>query len=79
MEIEIKLFASLRKYLAEGDPATAVQLKVPDNATVAHVLDILEVPQKAVRLIFVNSVRAHLDQLLHAGDRLGVFPPVAGG
>lgn len=79
MEIEIRLFASLRKYLPEGDRSAGIHLKVPDDATVAHVLDVLEVPREAARLVFVNSVRAQLSQLLRAGDRLGVFPPVAGG
>ena len=79
MEIEIQLFASLRKYLPEGDPAAAVQLNVSEDATVAQVLDTLHVPVEAARLIFVNSLRASLDQLLRAGDRIGVFPPVAGG
>lgn len=79
MKIEIKLFASLRKHLSEGDPAAAVQLDVSADTTVAQVLARLKVPADSVRLIFVNNVRAELDQLLQAGDRVGVFPPVAGG
>lgn len=79
MEIEIKLFASLRKYLPDGDPAVAVQLNVSENATVAQVLEHLQLPARDVKLIFVNSVKASMDQLLQAGDRIGVFPPVAGG
>ena len=79
MQIEIKLFASLRKYLPKGDGASAIRLKVPDDATVSQVLSILNVPPEAARLIFINSERASLNQLLTAGDRLGVFPPVAGG
>lgn len=79
MEIEIKLFASLRKYFPEGETATAAYLKVPDNATVAQVLDTLKIPLTAAKLIFINNVKAQLDQRLRDGDRLGVFPPVAGG
>lgn len=79
MDIEIKFFATLRQYLPEGNQAVAMQLNVSDDATVAQVLDTLKIPKDEVKLIFVNSVKALLDQRLKAGDRVGVFPPVAGG
>ena len=79
MEIELKLFASLRAYLPGKDGAAALQFKVPDDATVASVLDMLKVPKDAAKLIFVNNLKVDRHQRLRDGDRLGVFPPVAGG
>ncbi len=79
MQIEIQLFASLRCYLPDGDGAAVVQMEVPGDATVGWVLDSLRVPREAAKLIFVNHLRAQLGQTLRTGDRMGVFPPVAGG
>lgn len=79
MEIEIQLFASLRKHLPDTDGIAAVQMEVPDHSTVGQVLDQLNVPREAAKLIFVNNLRAQLEKPLATGDRVGVFPPVAGG
>jgi molybdopterin converting factor small subunit len=37
------------------------------------------VPLETVKLIFLNGIHAKDNEVLKDGDRLGVFPPVAGG
>jgi molybdopterin converting factor small subunit len=52
---------------------------VGEGTTIKALLENLEVPLETVKLIFVNGVHAKDDDVLKEGDRLGVFPPVAGG
>ena len=80
MKIELKLYASLSKYmpqaLLEKKPG---YLEIQEGTTIKALLNELKVPLETVKLIFVNGVHAKDDDLLEEGDRLGVFPPVAGG
>ncbi|MCF8063585.1 MAG: MoaD/ThiS family protein [Deltaproteobacteria bacterium] len=79
MKVDIQLFASLGRYApsGKGDASHAVTLE--QGATVGALLDRLGVPAGVVKLVFVNGVHATGETVLHDGDRVGVFPPVAGG
>ena len=39
----------------------------------------LAIPAGEVKIAMVNGVSAELTQVLAAGDRVGLFPPVGGG
>jgi molybdopterin synthase sulfur carrier subunit len=39
----------------------------------------MSIPPEAPKVIFLNGVHAKGDEVLKDGDRLGAFPPVAGG
>jgi sulfur-carrier protein len=80
MKIELKLYASLSKYM----PLALLEkkqgyLEIGQGTTIKALLQSLNVPLETVKLIFVNGVHAKDDDVLKDGDRLGVFPPVAGG
>ena len=80
MKIEVKLYASLGKYM----PQEAVKkgqgsLEVGEGITIKALLENLKVPLETVKLIFLNGIHAKDNEVLKDGDRLGVFPPVAGG
>ncbi|SCX97426.1 MoaD/ThiS family protein [Desulfoluna spongiiphila] len=77
MKLELKLFATLRPYLKGTCEDGA--LEMPDESTVADVIDHLKLPEEQVRLVFVNGRHAGRDQVLRSGDRVGIFPPVGGG
>ncbi len=47
--------------------------------TVRELLEAMKVPLEAVKVVFLNGVQATGDEVLREGDRIGVFPPVAGG
>ena len=78
MEIHVKLFATLRKYLPD-ESNQKLPLELPDGATIRQVLQQLSVPEPEVAFVFVNSKHRKLDQPLSPGDELGIFPPMAGG
>ena len=79
MKLELNLYASLGKYKPIERAGKSWFVDVPEGTTVKDLLILLKVPIDDVKLIFLNGVRKDWDQVIHEGDRLGVFPPVAGG
>jgi molybdopterin converting factor small subunit len=73
--IQIKLFASLQKFM----PASAENYAIEDGITVGALLQQLDIPQDMIKLVFVDNVRAELTSILKGGERVGIFPPVGGG
>jgi len=80
MKVELKLYAFIERHVREtiGSPAPRF-VEVKSGTTIKEVLERFEVPLDIVKLIFLNGVHAELDAILNNGDRLGVFPPIAGG
>lgn len=78
MQVNVKLFASLRDPYPEIPIGQPMTVSLSDNATLADLIDALNLP--TVKIIFVNGV-AHADRklLLHHHDDIAVFPPLAGG
>ncbi len=74
MELEIKLFASLRKFNPELE-----RIEVDDGTTVRELLDKVGIPPSEVAIVLVNGRHAKLDQPLHDGETVAAFPPIAGG
>ena len=79
MEIEVRLFATLRDYLPKGSSQFSCKLTVNSSNTVRDVLKKLKIPGEIPKIILVNGVHGNLEQVLKRGDVLSVFPPVAGG
>ena len=77
MKIEARLYATLRRY---GSPQeAALTLDVPAGCRVAQVLEMLSMPAEVEKVILVNGRPAEEGSVLHEGDRVVLFPPVAGG
>jgi sulfur carrier protein ThiS len=77
MKVDLRLFASLARY--SPDKGNSPFMEIKEGTRVADLLEQLKVPPDSVKLIFINGVHASGDVILKDGDRLGVFPPVAGG
>jgi molybdopterin converting factor small subunit len=54
-------------------------MEIAEGSTIIDILRRLEVPLDKVRVIFLNGLHVTGDEVLKEGDRVGVFPPVAGG
>ena len=78
MKVNVRLFATLRKYLP-GQSNQQLPLELSEGTTIRQVLEQLGVPEPQVAFVFVNSKRQKLDEPLSDGDELGIFPPIAGG
>lgn len=80
MKVEVKLLAHLKKYLphAEADGYTCT-VEIDEGSTVKAVLTQFGMPEDIAKLIMVNDQSGHLEDILKAGDRLIVIPPIPGG
>lgn len=79
MKIDVYLYATLAEYLPDNAAGRSVTLEMDAHTRIRDVVDRLKIPQKTIKLIFVNGVHAKLDAVLTDGDRVGLFPPVGGG
>jgi sulfur-carrier protein len=76
--VEVRLFGHLRDYLpAPGDPGAMVE--VPDGCTFQELLDRLKIPPADPKILLLNGVHVDRQAILGEGDRVSVFPPIAGG
>lgn len=74
MSITVNCFATLARYAPPDG-------KMPEAAglTVGQTIDLLGIPRENVKTVFVNGLHAAMDKVLGEGDRVGIFPAVAGG
>jgi len=80
MKIEVKLYASLARYGPEGSVGKPPQpMEAAEGTTIRELLKVLKVPAEAVKVVFLNGIHAGGEEVLKEGDRVGIFPPVAGG
>jgi molybdopterin synthase sulfur carrier subunit len=80
MKIQLRLFASLAGYLPEQKSSTFSNLfEIEEGTTIKSLLEDLKVPVKLPKIIFLNGIHADETSVLKEGDRLGIFPPLAGG
>ena len=79
MEIELHLYASLKRDLPVKGDGTSRRIDVDQGTTIEDLLDRFSIPADTVRIILLNGVHAGGGRVLKDGDRLGVFPPLAGG
>ena len=74
MKVELNLYASLARFVPRTGP-----MEVDGETTILGLLRRLDVPLDKVKIIFLNGIHASGNETLREGDRVGVFPPVAGG
>ena len=79
MKVEVRLFATLQRYLPAGTDGDRLSLDLPAGATVRDVMASLKIPGDLACLTVVNGRDADPDQILCPGDELAMFPPLAGG
>jgi molybdopterin converting factor small subunit len=79
VEIEVKLFATLRDYLPKGSERFSCKMEIESQTRIQDILMRLKIPEEMPKIILVNGVHGKKEQILKEGDVLSVFPPVAGG
>ena len=73
--IQLKLFAALTPLA----PDNSDHVPIEPGISVKEMLDQLAIPTVKAHLIFINGIKRGLDTRLSGGERVGIFPPVAGG
>ncbi len=78
MQVQVKVFATLRRYVtvAAGD---ALNIELPEGATIADLINVLKLPSDQVKVVFVNGRAREDNWQVKPGDEIGIFPPVGGG
>ncbi len=79
MDIEIKLFFDLIKYLPSGTDSNTARISVAEGTTVGSLIDSLNIPSEIQKTILVNGVKACNETIINENDSIAVFPPMAGG
>jgi molybdopterin synthase sulfur carrier subunit len=79
IEVNVKLFATLGRHMADVPAGTPFAVAVRDGATVKDLVEQLGLPREEVKLVFVNGRAEPLEYVLQANDELGIFPPIGGG
>jgi molybdopterin converting factor small subunit len=79
MQVTIALFAHLSSFQPDGEAGRKPRaFDLPEGTTVGAVIGSLGLPDEP-RVLFVNGRHADDYTVLAEGDRLAIFPPVAGG
>lgn len=84
MRVTLKLYATLTDHLpAHARRDNAMQLDLPDAATITDAIAPFGLPPRLVHLVLVNGVfvppQERANRALRDGDVLAIWPPIAGG
>jgi molybdopterin converting factor small subunit len=74
--VMVKFFATLRKY----GPSKSEE-SYPKGSMVKDILDRYEVPEEDRNIVVLINTKPHQKKktILHDGDVVSIFPPIAGG
>jgi sulfur carrier protein ThiS len=78
MNVDVALFATLSGYHTEAGKGHTRSYELEPGTTIADVIVAFDLPDQP-RVIFVDGRHAEESAELHEGERLAIFPPVAGG
>jgi len=79
IRVQVRLYATLRTYAPQQKLGETLVVQLPDGATVKQLIAALGIPDNIVRKVFSQGRAVEEDYVLHDGEDVGMFPPVAGG
>jgi molybdopterin converting factor small subunit len=78
-KVDVRLYAALRRYAPQLGLGEAIKLELDEGATIRHIFARLGLPESEVKRVIVNGLSRGYEYALSDGDRIAIFPPVAGG
>ena len=78
-QVEVRLYASLRKYHPKPGNSEALAISLDNEAKLGDLLDRLKIPRQEIGILMVNGNWQKESYLLQDGDRIGFFPLIGGG
>jgi len=79
MQINVHVFATLRRYVPELGVGQSLAMDVDPGTTLADIQEQLGLPDKEVKIVMRNGRQAELSDPVQDGDRIAYIPAVAGG
>jgi len=79
MKVEVRVFATLRKYVSNLKVGEAKMIDLPAGTTLGALRDQLGLPAEEVKIIMRNGRHSEPDDLIADGDRIAYVPAVGGG
>ena len=79
MQIEVRVFATLRRHLPELGVGGVLKMEVGAGTTLATLRDELGLPPEDVRVVMRNHLQADWEDTVEEGDRIAFVPAIAGG
>lgn len=83
MKITLELFASLMPLLPEGSGMHDTELEVDEKTTLNQVIDRMKIPHELAHIVLINGAFKCGDDRdipwFKEGDKVSIWPPVAGG
>jgi sulfur carrier protein ThiS len=74
MDVEVRLFESLKKHQPEGG-----KVRLAEGSRVYDLLTAIGISTDDVGILMVNREDGRFDQLIHNGDIVTLIPPIGGG
>jgi molybdopterin synthase sulfur carrier subunit len=79
-KVEVRLFASLRKYHPDTGDSDAFTFELNNNNTsLGDLVDKLKIPRQEIGVLMINGKWQKENYLLQDEDRVGIFPLIGGG
>ncbi len=75
----IKLLGTLPSHFSGSYPASGIEVNLPDNATVAAMVEILSIPKERFGMVTINGRLARAVDTVPDGAEVKFFQPIAGG
>ena len=83
MKITLELYASLMRRLPPGSGMHDTQVEVAADTTLNQLIDRFHIPREMAHIVLVNGFFKRVEErdepLLKEGDKVSIWPPVAGG
>jgi sulfur carrier protein ThiS len=79
MKITVKVHGTLMKYLSNYDPATGLELELPDHTDTAALIEHLRIPGPKVGMVTVNGHPVNSADIIPEKAVVKVFQPIFGG
>ena len=74
MDVEVRLFESLKKHLPEGG-----KVQLAEGSRASDLLTALGISTDDVGILMINRMDGRFDQLIQNGDVVTLIPPIGGG
>ncbi|MBT7075207.1 MAG: thiamine biosynthesis protein ThiS [Anaerolineae bacterium] len=79
MKVEVRVFATLRKYMPGYGIGEPKIVEVPEGTTLEELRGQLNIPLEEVKVLMRNGIQSEMEEKIEDGDRIAYIPAVGGG